>query len=91
MLQALGDVNQSLGEVFRIRIGVASGPVVTGIIGTHKFVYDVWGDTVNLASRLETTSEPNRIQISQATAEALGDAFAIEERGEVELKGKGLV
>ena len=91
MLQALGDANQSLDVPFRIRIGVATGPVVTGIIGTHKFVYDVWGDTVNLASRLETTSEPDRIQISQATAEALGDAFAIEERGEVELKGKGLV
>ena len=91
MLRALGDVNQTLDAPFQIRIGVATGPVVAGIIGTHKFVYDVWGDTVNLASRLETTSEPNRIQISQATAEALGDAFAIEERGEVELKGKGLV
>lgn len=91
MLDALAEVNESLEVPFHIRIGVATGPVVTGIIGTHKFVYDVWGDTVNVASRLETTSDPDRIQISERTAEALGDAFDIERRGEVELKGKGMV
>ena len=91
MMGALREANASFEVPFHIRIGVATGPVVTGIIGTHKFVYDVWGDTVNLASRLETTSEPDRIQISERTAEALGDAFDIEKRGEVELKGKGMV
>ncbi len=91
MLEALREANESFDVPFHIRIGVATGPVVTGIIGTHKFVYDVWGDTVNVASRLETTSEPDRIQISERTADALGDAFEIERRGEVELKGKGMV
>lgn len=89
MLEALGEVNRGSNTPFRIRVGVATGPVVAGIIGTHKFVYDVWGDTVNVASRLETTSDPDRIQISERTAAGLGDRFLIERRGEIELKGKG--
>jgi class 3 adenylate cyclase len=91
MLEALSEANEDLEVPFHIRIGVATGPVVAGIIGTHKFVYDVWGDTVNVASRLETTSEPDRIQISAETAERLDDSFLVEYRGEVELKGKGKV
>jgi class 3 adenylate cyclase len=91
MLEALRDVNRGATTPMRIRIGVATGPVVAGIIGTHKFVYDVWGDTVNVASRLETTSEPDRIQISERTAAGLRDRFVIEGRGEIELKGKGKV
>jgi adenylate cyclase len=91
MIEALDEVNQHLETPFRIRIGVASGPVVAGVIGTHKYVYDVWGDTVNLASRLETSCPSGRIQVSQATARALGDAFGLEGRGEIELKGKGSV
>ena len=59
------------------------------MIGTWKFVYDVWGDTVNVASRLETTSEPNRIHVSEEVARSLGHAFELEPRGTVELKGKG--
>ena len=89
MVSALRDANRSLEAPFRIRIGVATGPVVAGIIGTHKFVYDVWGDTVNLASRLETTCEPDRIQISERTVAQLGDQFNVEYRGDVEIKGKG--
>jgi len=91
MIDALREADEEFEVPFHIRIGVATGPVVAGIIGTHKFVYDVWGDTVNVASRLESTSEEDRIQISAETAARLGDGFAIEERGEIELKGKGMV
>ena len=62
---------------------------MAGVIGTRKFVYDVWGDTVNVASRLETAAEPNRIHVSEAVADALRGSFDLEPRGRVELKGKG--
>lgn len=89
MLSALREANEAFATPFHVRIGIATGPVVAGIIGTHKFAYDVWGDTVNVANRLETTCEPDRIQVSGATAERLRGAFLVEYRGEVELKGKG--
>jgi adenylate cyclase len=60
------------------------------VIGTSKFVYDLWGDAVNVASRLETTAPPGCIQVSERVMSALGDAFELEARGEIELKGKGL-
>jgi adenylate cyclase len=74
---------------WQIRIGIHAGPVVAGIIGSRKFAYDVWGDAVNVASRLESTSLPNRIQVSQPVAEKLDGSFELESRGEVEIKGKG--
>jgi class 3 adenylate cyclase len=74
-----------------LRIGIHSGRVVAGVIGKHKFSYDLWGDTVNMASRLQTTSEPGRIQISSETAQRLGPRFARQLRGAVELKGLGAV
>ena len=74
---------------WRIRIGVNNGPIVAGVVGVSKFAYDVWGDTVNVASRLESTSEPNRIHVSAALADRLADRFIFEPRGAVELKGKG--
>lgn len=74
---------------WKIRIGIHTGPAVAGVIGTRKFVYDVWGDTVNVASRLQDTSQPNRIQVSEAVASLLRDDFELESRGQVELKGKG--
>ncbi len=77
------------GPPWRIRVGIHSGPVVAGVIGTSKFVYDLWGDAVNVASRLEATSAPGRIQVSQSIVAAAGDAFAFEPRGMVDLKGKG--
>ncbi len=66
-----------------------SEAVAAGIIGTHRFVYDVWGDTVNTASRLESHGVANPIQISEATAKRLAGRFAVEARGTIEVKGKG--
>ena len=76
---------------WRIRIGLHTGPAVAGVIGTAKFAYDVWGDTVNVAARLEVSSEPSRVHVSSVLADQLGDRFRFTPRGTVELKGKGLV
>jgi class 3 adenylate cyclase len=89
MLDALGRHNATARRPFRARIGMHTGPVVAGIIGRHKFIYDVWGDTVNLASRLEAQGVPDRIQVSGATRDALGDGYAFEPRGLIEVRGKG--
>ena len=85
------EARPGLGADWRIRIGLHSGPAVAGVIGTSKFAYDVWGDTVNVAARLEVASEPNRIHVSGTLAAQLGDHFRLVPRGTVELKGKGLV
>jgi adenylate cyclase len=79
------------GPELRIRIGLHAGPAVAGVIGTTKFAYDVWGDTVNVAARLEAASEPNRIHISGTMAVLLEDRFQLSPRGTVDLKGKGPV
>jgi guanylate cyclase len=71
------------------RIGIHSGPAVAGVIGTRKFQYDIWGDTVNTASRMESHSEPGRIQISDATNRLIEDDFVTTYRGPIEVKGKG--
>jgi len=78
------------GERVQFRIGIHCGPITAGVIGTARLQYDVWGDTVNVASRMESTSEPGRIHVSEAFAEALAGApYSIVERGSVEIKGKG--
>jgi class 3 adenylate cyclase/CheY-like chemotaxis protein len=89
MIDRLGRVNGHFGWPLQIRIGIHSGPVVAGIIGAHRFIYDVWGDTVNVASRLEAYSLPNRIHVSQDTARHLVGPFALEPRGSIDVKGKG--
>lgn len=73
----------------QMRIGVNTGPVVAGVIGKHKFTYDLWGDAVNVASRMESHGVAGRIQITEATYRRLGDRYVTEERGEVDVKGKG--
>jgi class 3 adenylate cyclase len=74
---------------WQMRVGLHAGPVVAGIIGSRKFAFDVWGDTVNLASRLESTAVPGRLHVSQVVADALSGEFVLEPRGQIELKGKG--
>lgn len=74
-----------------VRIGINSGRVVAGVIGNRKFAYDLWGDAVNLAARMEETSEPGRIQVTGAFADLLRDRFVFEVRGATDIKGKGEV
>ena len=73
----------------QLRIGIDIGPVVAGVIGRSKFIYDLWGDTVNTASRMESHSTPGEIQITRATYELLKDEFVCEPRGTILVKGKG--
>ena len=77
------------GVDLRVRVGLAIGPVMAGVIGTDKFSYDVWGETVNLASRLELHGLPGEIQVSEAVRKSLGDSFVFEPRGLIEVKGVG--
>ncbi len=89
MLQSVKAIAAETGLNLQARIGIHTGPIVAGVIGTHKFVYDVWGDTVNTASRMESHSLPGRIQISDATRAVLGDRYSYEPRGVMDIKGKG--
>jgi adenylate cyclase len=77
------------GHRVSFRIGISSGPVVGGVIGTHKFQYDIWGDTVNTAARMESHGVPGRVHISTATYELISREFICERRGTIEVKGKG--
>ncbi len=76
------------GQVYEVRIGINTGPIVAGVIGSKKFAYDVWGDTVNLASRLEAACEAGKINISANTYERVKDKFACVYRGKIDVKGK---
>jgi Adenylate and Guanylate cyclase catalytic domain len=77
------------GEPIRLRIGIDSGPVVAGVIGRRKFIYDLWGDTVNTASRMESHGVPGHIQVTERVRGLLADRFVFRERGTIEVKGKG--
>jgi adenylate cyclase len=89
--EAVADLTDPQGRAVPLRIGLASGPVVAGVVGARKFFYDVWGDAVNVASRMESTDVEGRIQVPQAMYERLKDGYLLEERGDVDVKGKGLI
>ncbi|MEG3975762.1 adenylate/guanylate cyclase domain-containing protein [Microcoleus sp. herbarium8] len=89
MQDAIADFKTDTGEPFQIRIGINTGPVVAGVIGTKKFIYDLWGDTVNVASRMECQGLPGYIQVTSAVYEQLKERYVLEERGAIAVKGKG--
>ena len=89
MFEDLKAFNQENGKELNMRIGLNSGPVVAGVIGFTKFSYDLWGNTVNTASRMESTSQPGRVQVSPATYEAIKDDYLLEDGGLMECKGLG--
>lgn len=91
MLIFMENRRQNHPHSFEMRIGIHSGPVVAGIVGSKKFAYDIWGDTVNLAARMEQNSEPGRINISQATFELVKEKFPCTSRGKIAAKNKGEV
>ena len=91
MLDAIEAAGRELGENLQLRIGLDTGAIVAGVIGTHKFLYDVWGDCVNTAKRMETYGLPGHIHVSATTRQALGDRYRFEARGAMEVKGKGLM
>jgi adenylate cyclase len=86
MIGAAGRLQSRLPAPFLIRVGLHSGPVMAGVIGTRKFVYDVWGDTVNMAARVEAASQPNRVLVSAATAKNLGADFVLDGPHNIETK-----
>jgi adenylate cyclase len=91
MHEDLANFNKEHGLDFEMRIGINSGPVVAGIIGHSKFSYDLWGNTVNTASRMESTSIPGKVQVSPSTYELIKAHFEVRAHQEVECKGLGLI
>ena len=89
LLEEIQLVRQETGIALDMRIGVHTGSVIAGVIGAVRFSYDIWGDTVNTASRMESHGQAGRIQISQHTKERIEDAFMVEPRGMIDVKGKG--
>jgi diguanylate cyclase (GGDEF)-like protein len=89
MQREVGNFQTPQGRPLRLRIGINSGPVVAGVLGTTRFLYDLWGDSVNVASRMESQGLPDFIQVTDATRMLLRDSFRLEKRGLIHVKGRG--
>ena len=89
MLDQMDQHNEKIARPVQLRIGIHTGPVIAGVIGLRKFVYDIWGDSVNTASRMESHGVPGKIQCSKDTYLLLKEEFLFSKRGEIEIKGKG--
>ncbi len=91
IVNTMPSLREALGIDIDVRVGIHTGSLVAGVIGTHKYAYDVWGDTVNIASRMESHGLPGHIQISEDVKEMLGERFILEERGEISIKNRGKI
>jgi adenylate cyclase len=91
MAETVSGLKDSRGNPLPLRIGLANGPVVAGVVGSRRFFYDVWGDAVNVASRMESTDSVGRIQVPEDVYQRLKNDFVLQERGAVEVKGKGVM
>jgi adenylate cyclase len=91
MIESLARFNERRGCRLQLRIGINSGPLVAGVIGRRKFTYDLWGDAVNIASRMESQGVAGHVQITEATKRLLGEAFLLEDRGIIPARGTGRV
>jgi len=89
MVAVMPSLREELGASVDVRVGVHAGPVVAGVIGTQKYAYDIWGDTVNVASRMESHGVPGRVQVSDDVRGLLGERYRVEDRGAIEIKGRG--
>jgi Ca-activated chloride channel family protein len=89
MQEVIQQFSTSYGDRFQIRIGINTGVAVAGVIGTKKFIYDLWGDAVNISSRMESSGEPGAIQVTESTYRHIKDRFVLEKRGLVNVKGRG--
>ena len=91
MCTVTSEIEAKYGSSLQIRIGMHTGPVVAGVIGRKKFAYDLWGDTVNIAHRMQATGEPGRVHTTHAVQERLQAHFTFTERGDIEVKGQGVM
>ncbi|MFJ1257829.1 adenylate/guanylate cyclase domain-containing protein [Cupriavidus sp. CuC1] len=89
MIDSLDHFNERHGHRLQLRVGINSGAVIAGVIGRRKFIYDLWGDAVNIASRMESQGVSGRVQVTEATRRRLGQSFCFEERGKIAAKGIG--
>jgi class 3 adenylate cyclase len=89
MLDRVKGLNRLHGWAVSFRIGVNSGPVMAAVVGSHRFTYDIWSDTVNIASRMESSGAPGPIQVTEGTYRRLFPTYKFECRGQIDIKGKG--